>query len=72
LISIQSWMLLSERSRPLIEATLPIVSEHIEEIAKQFCQHMFAGHPELAWAIADRLGDAVTHTSQRRGTRCTG
>jgi nitric oxide dioxygenase len=40
-------MQLSERSRPLIEATLPIVSEHIGEIARHFYRHMFAGHPEL-------------------------
>jgi ferredoxin-NADP reductase len=40
-------MQLSDRSRPLIEATLPVVGEHINEITKHFYRHMFAGHPEL-------------------------
>jgi len=38
---------LSDTSRPLIEATLPVVGEHIEEIAEHFYRHLFTAHPEL-------------------------
>lgn len=38
---------LSEKSRPVVEATLPVVAEHINEIAQRFYRHMFAEHPEL-------------------------
>jgi len=38
---------LSDTSRPLIEATLPVVGEHIEEIAEHFYRHLFTVHPEL-------------------------
>jgi nitric oxide dioxygenase len=55
-------MQLSERSRPLIEATLPIVSEHIGEIAKNFYRHMFAGHPEL-------LDGTFNRGNQAQGTQ---
>jgi nitric oxide dioxygenase len=39
--------MLSDQNRPVIEATLPVVGQHIGEIAKRFYQHMFANHPEL-------------------------
>ena len=39
--------MLSDKSRPVVEATLPVVAEHIGEIAKRFYQHLFAEHPEL-------------------------
>ena len=32
---------LSDDSRPLVEATLPVVGEHIEEIAELFYRHLF-------------------------------
>ena len=32
---------LSDKSRDLIEATLPVVGEHIEEIADHFPRHLF-------------------------------
>ena len=38
---------LSDKSRSLIEATLPVVGEHIEEIAEHFYRHLFTVHPEL-------------------------
>jgi hemoglobin-like flavoprotein len=44
--------LLSDRSRPVVEATLPALAEDIGELARRF-YHLF-------WAIADVLGDAVT------------
>ena len=34
-------MRLSDKSRPLIETTLPVVGEHIEEIADHFYQRLF-------------------------------
>ena len=40
-------MLLSQKSRPIIEATLPVVGENITEIAGRFYKHMFEAHPEL-------------------------
>jgi nitric oxide dioxygenase len=39
--------MLSDQSRPVIEATLPVVGQHIGEIAQRFYQHMFSNHPEL-------------------------
>jgi nitric oxide dioxygenase len=39
--------MLSDRSRPVIEATLPVVGEHIGEIASRFYQRLFGNHPEL-------------------------
>jgi nitric oxide dioxygenase len=38
---------LSDLNRPVVEATLPVVGEHIGEIAQRFYRHMFAEHPEL-------------------------
>ena len=39
--------MLSDQNRPVIEATLPVVGQHIGEIAQRFYRHMFANHPEL-------------------------
>jgi nitric oxide dioxygenase len=39
--------MLSDQNRPVVEATLPVVGQHIGEIAQRFYQHMFANHPEL-------------------------
>src|SRR3954469_11235825 len=39
--------MLSERSRPIIEATLPVVGENIRTIAGRFYEHLFGNHPEL-------------------------
>src|SRR6476660_3453501 len=39
--------MLSDRSRPIVEATLPVVGENIGEIARRFYEHLFANHPEL-------------------------
>ncbi len=40
-------MLLSKKSRPVIEATLPVVGQSITEIARRFYDHMFQAQPEL-------------------------
>jgi nitric oxide dioxygenase len=39
--------MLSEQNRPVVEATLPVVGEHVGEIAQRFYRHMFDAHPEL-------------------------
>lgn len=46
--------MLSDRARPVIEATLPVVGDHIEEIARRFYAHMFAEHPELQDGVFNR------------------
>ncbi|MGY2003518.1 globin domain-containing protein [Blastococcus sp. SYSU DS1024] len=55
--------MLSDRSRPVIEATLPVVVENIEEIAKRFYAHMFGEHPELLDGIFNR-GNQAEGTQQ--------
>jgi nitric oxide dioxygenase len=49
---------LSDRSRPVIEATLPVVAEHIGEIAKRFYTHLFGEHPELFDGVFNRGNQA--------------
>ena len=39
--------MLSDRSRPVIEATLPVVADNIPEIATRFYEHLFGAQPEL-------------------------
>src|SRR3954469_4775932 len=39
--------MLSDKARPVIEATLPAVGENIQLIAERFYQHLFEAHPEL-------------------------
>src|SRR5512133_4306275 len=55
---------LSEKSRPVIEATLPVVGEHIGEIADRFYRHMFGEHPELLDGLFNR-GNQAEGTQQR-------
>jgi nitric oxide dioxygenase len=38
---------LSETSKPVIEATLPVVGDNIQKIAARFYEHLFREHPEL-------------------------
>ncbi|HEY2080753.1 MAG TPA: globin domain-containing protein [Streptosporangiaceae bacterium] len=57
-------MRLSDKSRPLIEATLPVVGEHIEEIAEHFYQHLFTEHPELLDGTFNR-GNQAQGTQQQ-------
>jgi nitric oxide dioxygenase len=54
---------LSDRSRPVIEATLPIVGENIEEIATRFYAHLFGEHPELLDGVFNR-GNQAERTQQ--------
>jgi nitric oxide dioxygenase len=50
--------LLSDRSRPVIEATLPVVADNIGDIATRFYAHMFEGHPELLDGLFNRGNQA--------------
>lgn len=50
--------MLSEQNRPIIAATLPVVGQHIGEIAGRFYGHMFAAHPELMDGIFNRGNQA--------------
>src|SRR5919199_3426907 len=50
--------MLSDRSRPVIEATLPVVGEHIGEIARRFYEHLFTEHPELLDGVFNRGNQA--------------
>ena len=50
--------MLSDASRPVIEATLPVVGANIGEIAKRFYPHMFGAHPELLDGIFNRGNQA--------------
>jgi nitric oxide dioxygenase len=54
---------LSDRSRPVIEATLPVVADHIEEIATRFYVHLFGEHPELLDGTFNR-GNQAEKTQQ--------
>jgi nitric oxide dioxygenase len=49
---------LSDRSRPVIEATLPVVADHIQEIARRFYTHLFDQHPELNDGVFNRGNQA--------------
>ncbi|MET4137218.1 globin domain-containing protein [Pseudarthrobacter sp. PvP090] len=50
--------MLSDTSLPVIKATLPVVGEHIEEIAKRFYKHMFEARPELLDGLFNRGNQA--------------
>jgi nitric oxide dioxygenase len=54
---------LSDRSRPVIEATLPVVADNIEEIATRFYAHLFGEHPELMDGVFNR-GNQAEKTQQ--------
>ncbi len=55
--------MLSDRSRPVIEATLPVVAQHIEEIATRFYTHLFGAHPQLLDGVFNR-GNQAEKTQQ--------
>jgi nitric oxide dioxygenase len=57
-------MQLSDKSRPLIEATLPVVGDHIEEIADRFYRHLFTAHPDLLDGTFNR-GNQAQGTQQQ-------
>ena len=52
--------MLSEKSRPVIEATAAVVAEHMPEITPRFYAHMFEAHPEL-------MDGTFSRANQRNG-----
>ncbi|GAA5226111.1 globin domain-containing protein [Paeniglutamicibacter antarcticus] len=54
--------MLSEKSRPVIEATLPIIGERISHITPKFYSRMFAARPEL-------LNGLFSRSNQKNGTQ---
>jgi nitric oxide dioxygenase len=54
---------LSDRSRPVIEATLPVVADNIREIARRFYDHLLGEHPELLDGVFNR-GNQAQGTQQ--------
>jgi nitric oxide dioxygenase len=56
--------MLSEKARPVIEATLPLVAENIQKIAESFYQHLFGEHPELLDGTFNR-GNQAEGTQQQ-------
>lgn len=50
--------MLSDTSRPVIAATLPVVGENIGEIARRFYAHMFEDRPELLDGLFNRGNQA--------------
>ncbi|UVJ40296.1 globin domain-containing protein [Arthrobacter sp. CJ23] len=52
--------MLSDKSRPIIEATLPLVGSRIGDITKAFYERLFAAHPEL-------LDGLFSRSNQRSG-----
>lgn len=56
--------MLSDTSRPVIEATLPVVGANIGEIAKRFYGHLFGQHPELLDGTFNR-GNQVDGSQQQ-------
>ena len=56
--------MLSDKARPVIEATLPVVGENIGEIATRFYEHLFAQHPELLDGTFNR-GNQVDGSQQQ-------
>jgi nitric oxide dioxygenase len=55
--------MLSDRARPVVEATLPVVAENIGEIAQRFYRHLFDAHPELLDGVFNR-GNQAEGTQQ--------
>ncbi|MCV2490882.1 FAD-binding oxidoreductase [Geodermatophilus sp. YIM 151500] len=55
--------MLSDRSRPVVQATLPAVAENIREIAQRFYRHLFEAHPELLDGTFNR-GNQAEGTQQ--------
>ncbi|MFE6848761.1 globin domain-containing protein [Streptomyces sp. NPDC057686] len=46
--------MLSDKSRPVVTATLPVVAKHIGEITQRFYLHMLTEHPELLDGVFNR------------------
>jgi nitric oxide dioxygenase len=53
--------MLSDNSRRVVEATLPVIDQHIRDIADSLYRHLFDTHPELLDGVFNR-GDQVQGT----------
>jgi nitric oxide dioxygenase len=56
--------MLTENSRPVIEATLPLVGQNVAKIAERFYEHMFGEHPDLLDGLFN-CGNQVEGTQQQ-------
>ena len=56
--------MLSDKSRPVIQATLPVVGTHIKDIAQCFYRRLFTTHPELLDGTFNR-GNQADGTQQQ-------
>lgn len=54
--------MLSEKSRPVIEATLPVIAGRLDEITPKFYRRLFDVHPEL-------LDGMFSRANQKNGTQ---
>jgi nitric oxide dioxygenase len=54
---------LSDRARPVVEATLAPVADNIGEIARRFYDHLFSAHPQLLDGVFNR-GNQAEGTQQ--------
>ena len=50
--------MLSDTSRPVVQATLPVVGANIADIAERFYDHLFGEHPELLDGVFNRGNQA--------------
>jgi nitric oxide dioxygenase len=55
---------LSDKAEPIVRATLPVVGEHIQQIAATFYRRMFSDHPELQDGVFNR-GNQAEGTQQQ-------
>jgi nitric oxide dioxygenase len=55
---------LSDKAEPIVRATLPVVGEHIQQIAATFYRRMFSEHPELQDGVFNR-GNQAEGTQQQ-------
>lgn len=56
--------MLSTQSRPVIEATLPIIGARISSITPNFYDRLFAAHPQLLDGIFSRSNQKTEPSSK--------
>ncbi|MET9827214.1 MULTISPECIES: globin domain-containing protein [Streptomyces] len=56
--------MISDTSRGVVAATLPVVGEHIEEIARRFYRRLFSEHPDLMDGVFNRGNQVHGHQQQ--------
>jgi len=63
-LSAKEAAVLSDTSRPVVQATVPVVADNIQEIAARFYRHLFANHPDLLDGTFNR-GNQVDGSQQQ-------